>query len=89
MTRFLSIAALLTLCCPAAYAAEEITIEPTIIRGNKELPNILYVVPWKRISVAQKTEERKLMLHSLYGDLFEPVLPERTSIRKAGTRSGR
>jgi hypothetical protein len=27
---------------------DEITLDPTQITGNKELPNVMYVVPWKR-----------------------------------------
>ena len=29
-------------------ARDEITLDPTQITGNKELPNVMYVVPWKR-----------------------------------------
>jgi len=54
---------------------DTIELETTIIKGNKELPKILYVVPWKDIK-SSKTSERKLELHSLFGDLFDPVLPQ-------------
>lgn len=67
---------LLILLLPvAALAEDEIELQTTIIKGNKELPKILYVVPWKDIS-KNKTAERKLVLHSLFGDLFDPVLPK-------------
>jgi hypothetical protein len=29
-------------------ARDEIMLDPTQITGNKELPNVMYVVPWKR-----------------------------------------
>jgi hypothetical protein len=29
-------------------ARDEILLDPTQITGNKELPNVMYVVPWKR-----------------------------------------
>jgi len=57
-----------------AFAEDEIELQTTIIKGNKELPKILYIVPWKDISTSKVTEH-KLVLHSLFGDLFDPVLP--------------
>lgn len=59
----------------AALADDEIELQTTIIKGNRELPKILYIVPWKDITKSKKTE-RKLVLHSLFGDLFDPVLPK-------------
>ena len=58
-----------------AYAEDKIELRTTTIKGNKELPKILYVVPWKDIKRSKKAE-RKLVLHSLFGDLFDPVLPQ-------------
>ena len=42
--------ALLLLAClapPLAGAQDTIELETTTIKGNKELPKILYIVPWK------------------------------------------
>ena len=58
----------------AVLAEDRIELKTTTITGNKELPKILYIVPWKEVK-QQKMEERKLVLHSLFGDLFDPVLP--------------
>jgi len=67
---------LLVLLLPvASFAEDEIELQTTIIKGNKELPKILYIVPWKDIEKS-KNAERKLKLHSLFGDLFDPVLPK-------------
>jgi len=63
------------LVLPTTYAEDTIELETTFIKGNKELPKILYVVPWKDIKTSKKAE-RKLELHSLFGDLFDPVLPQ-------------
>jgi len=69
---------LLLLLSPLSVLAEDkIKLRTTTIKGNKELPKILYVVPWKDIKKNRKAE-RKLVLHSLFGDLFGPVLPEQT-----------
>ena len=68
---------ILTLLSPALYAEDKIELRTTTIKGNKELPKILYVVPWKDIKKSKKAE-RKLVLHSLFGDLFDPVLPQQS-----------
>ena len=59
----------------STFAEDKIELRTTTIKGNKELPKILYVVPWKDIKQSKKTE-RKLVLHSLFGDFFDPVIPE-------------
>ena len=58
------------------YADETLELDPTIIKDNKEAPQILYMVPWEETKSSTKKEEHKLVLHSLFGDLFDPVLPE-------------
>lgn len=58
-----------------SHAEDRIELEVTTIKGNKELPKILYVVPWKDMEKSRQSEQ-KLVLHSLFGDLFEPVMPE-------------
>ena len=55
-------------------AEEKIELKTTVIKGNTELPKILYVVPWQDIEQEKKSQQ-KLQLHSLFGDLFEPVKP--------------
>lgn len=56
-------------------AEDRLELETTFIKGNKELPQILYVVPWKDIKSSRK-KEQKIVLFSLFGDLFEPVNPD-------------
>ena len=57
-----------------SMAEDRIVLEVTTIKGNEELPKILYIVPWKEIEQS-KNEEQKLVLHSLFGDLFDPAYP--------------
>jgi len=66
---------LILLISSVSSAEDTIELRTTTIKGNKELPKILYVVPWKDIKRSKKAE-RKLVLHSLFGDLFDPVLPQ-------------
>jgi len=74
MVKLISIL-ILTLCTVQVVLAQDtIELRTTTITGNKELPKILYIVPWKEVE-QKKMAERKLVLHSLFGDLFDPVLP--------------
>jgi hypothetical protein len=63
----------------AVHADEKVQIETTIIKGNKELPQILYIVPWRDMK-EERRKEQQLVLHSLYGDLFDPVYPDYGSV---------
>ena len=56
-------------------AEDRLELETTFIKGNKELPQILYVVPWKDTKSSKK-KEQQIVLHSLFGNLFEPVNPD-------------
>ena len=51
---------------------DKVELETTFIKTNNELPQILYIVPWKEI----KNKSRKqdiIVLHSLFGTTFDPV----------------
>jgi hypothetical protein len=58
----------------SVWAQDKIELDTTTIKGNTELPKFLYVVPWQDRKSDQK-QEQKLVLHNLYGDLFDPQLP--------------
>lgn len=57
-----------------AQAQDRLELETTFIKGNKELPQILYLVPWKDIKRSRK-KEQQIVLYSLFGDLFDPINP--------------
>lgn len=67
---------ILTLVLPwNAFADEDqIELDTTRIKANQELPQILYIVPWKDAHES-KQDEQKLVLHDFFGDLYDPVLP--------------
>ena len=50
MTARRQLAALLTIGClvAPAFAQDRAEIDPTKIIGNRELPKVLYIVPWKK-----------------------------------------
>jgi hypothetical protein len=43
----LALAAAIVPCAPA-FAQDRAEIDPTQIIGNRELPKVLYIVPWKK-----------------------------------------
>ncbi|MCP4321096.1 MAG: hypothetical protein GY951_14750 [Psychromonas sp.] len=55
-----------------AETEDKVELTTTFIKGNKELPQTLYIVPWQTIKKTTSTPEN-MVLHSLYGDIFQPV----------------
>jgi len=55
-------------------SSDRVELKTSFIKGNKELPQALYIVPWQEIKKTKATEEN-IVLHSLYGDIFQPVTP--------------
>lgn len=53
----------------------KVEIDVTTIRTTKELPGLLYIVPWQEAEIAANTEQRKIVIHDLFGDFFQPVVP--------------
>ncbi|MBI1425478.1 MAG: hypothetical protein GC149_18740 [Gammaproteobacteria bacterium] len=53
-------------------AKDKLKLDTTIIKGNKEMPQIVYIVPWKEMK-EKKSQDQTLVLHSLFGDLYDPV----------------
>ncbi len=74
MVRTIIILLFLQALLMTASAEDRIELKITTIKGNKELPKILYIVPWRDVKPSAK-KQQELVLHSLYGDLFDPVLP--------------
>lgn len=57
------------------HGQEVIELDTTTITGNTELPKSLYVVPWQDREI-ERQDEHQLSLHNLYGDLFDPRMPD-------------
>jgi hypothetical protein len=58
MTRFtclfkLATATALACACATVQAQDRAVIDPTVILGNRELPKVLYIVPWKKPLVGE------------------------------------
>lgn len=56
-------------------AQDRVELESIYIKGNKEFPQILYIVPWKDMK-PKGHQEQTLVLYSFFGDLFNPVYGE-------------
>ena len=54
---------------------DRVSLKTSFIKGNKELPQVLYIVPWQTIKQTEKKPEN-IVLHSLYGDVFQPLPPQ-------------
>ena len=78
MKAMLNLCAFTCLLSSLVIADESQDVETTRIKASKELPKVLYVVPWKDLEARKDTEE-KLVLHDLFGDLYEPLLPNEAS----------
>lgn len=55
---------------PKSNAHDEILLDPTQITGNRELPNVMYVVPWKRPDIGDFAGRPA---KSLIDELLAPV----------------
>ena len=53
-----------------AAAGEVINLEGTTVVGNRELPKVLYIVPWQQSELPGTTE---LPLNQLINDALSPV----------------
>ena len=51
-------------------AAERLDMEGTRIRGNQELPKVLYIVPWKKSELPDLSEPP---LESLIDEALKPI----------------
>lgn len=72
---FVWFAIMLTAASLTDVAAEDkMRLEVSVIKGNKELPKVLYIVPWKRLP--NESVKQKLTLHTLFDGAFEPIDPE-------------
>lgn len=65
----------------------EIEMDATTIKANKELPKLLYIIPWKDTELAEATGERKILIPELFGDFYQPVLPGELAPKADAERS--
>lgn len=76
-----SIVLIAVLITTTTQAKDRLKLDTTIIKGNTEMPQIVYIVPWKDTH-QQAQKEQTLVLHSLFGDLFDPVNVDAKFLKK-------
>jgi len=54
----------------ARKGADRLELDPTDITGNRELPKVLYIVPWKRSDLGDLLGKPA---HSLLDDVLQPL----------------
>lgn len=63
------LAILLAICASLGWAETKIELEATEITGARELPKVLYVVPWKKT----EPDPRPLPMRSLVDEVLSPI----------------
>jgi len=66
----LTAALLLSLTAMAVSAEDELDLDTSTVTGNRELPKVMVIVPWKK---SQPGELRGKPLHSLLDEALSPV----------------
>ena len=60
----------LTLCAAGAMAQDRADIDRTQVIGNRELPKVLYIVPWKKPPAGELSGKP---INSVLDDLLVPL----------------
>lgn len=60
----------------SVVSGDVINLEGVQIRGNKELPSILYIVPWQEVETRRQLHGHEIILHSLRKRRIRPVMPD-------------
>jgi hypothetical protein len=69
---------MLALMISAANAQDNLLLEGTAITGNKELPQVLYIVPWKTV---ERFDIKSPPINSIMDQKLEPI--ERASFKRS------
>lgn len=64
-----------------SFAADTVELDTTIIKGNKESPAILYIVPWKT-SRESTDEYQGLKIDDISGNVLKPQVPSGELVAK-------
>ncbi len=55
---------------PAATATDHLSLDTTTVTGNKELPKVMYIVPWKKAELGQLPGQP---FNTLLNEVLQPV----------------
>lgn len=69
LNKLIAAALLLMLCVSTAWAEVKIELKATEITGARELPKVLYIVPWKKTA----PDPRPLPMGSMVDEILSPI----------------
>lgn len=72
--KFIFVHSILLFFSLAAFAADKVKLDTAIIKGSKESPAILYIVPWKEMKI-YNDEYQGLIIDNLQNNLLTPGFP--------------
>lgn len=77
-----SILCFILLCgiCSSVLAESRIEIKKSVIKGNSELPKVMYIIPWQ--STLTKDVFKGVELENYYEQLLRPFHPHHLVINK-------
>lgn len=67
---------LVTICCnlnSIAVAEDRVQLEGTSIRGNRELPKVLYIAPWKKPGMSELGRPVNTLINEVMSPLEREV----------------
>src|SRR5690554_6040522 len=70
-------------CLAQASPRIEIEMDATHIRSNRELPKLLYIIPWRDTELSADSSDRKIVIPDLFADYYDPILPREPSKKDA------
>ena len=69
-----SLMALSMVLVQSAFAETRLELDETRVRGAKELPKVLYIVPWKKTEMDTKPVELNTMVEEVMSPVDRDVL---------------
>lgn len=69
----------LSLYSLSLFAESDIVIKKDIIKGNSELPKVMYIIPWQ--ATVTETKFNGVQLDNYFESLLKPFHPHRTQVK--------
>ncbi len=70
---------ILSLNSISLFAKSDIVIKKDIIKGNSELPKVMYIIPWQ--ATVTETKFKGVQLDNYFESLLKPFHPHRVHLK--------
>ena len=67
------------ICSSALLSEEQIVIKKDVIKGNSELPKVMYIIPWQ--STVTESSFQGVQLDNYFESLLKPFHPHKVHIK--------